>query len=539
MRKTLLISYLLASCLLPVENWQVPCLNLTPSTLSAMPAQQGWFTVKTSSGATIRVCQRGDEHGHWLEDMQGNAYHQTPSGAVKLDASELQQIKQHRQAWVQNDQKRREDRRAGLQKGNILGRHPALASGAEDKHGLVILVQFADYGFKFDQAELDAQYNEPGYHEWGHIGSVKDYFRDQSYGQFELTFDIIGPYTLSRNRSYYGQNFNQGDYASEDQHVGEMVIEACQLADADIDYSRYDWNGDGEAEQVLILYAGGGEHQLGAKSDLIYSKEWTLTHNKNYLGDGTGAQTLDGTRIDNYAVICELNTPDREAAGLNGIGNACHEFSHCLGLPDFYDTKNNGGSGMTHWDLLDYGSYNGPTMNGEVPAPYTAYERWFCGWLEPEVLNQDTPATSATLPCLQDQPTAFRIPNPDHADQYYLLENRQPRGWDSYTAGSSAHGMLVIRVDYSAQAWAENTVNSVPGRQRMTYLPADGAFDGGGLTHSEAEMAGDLYPGTTGSTLLGLYGHSISDISEEEGIVRFNFTPAPEVPNPNPGLDTA
>lgn len=76
--------------------------------------------------------------------------------------------------------------------------------------------------------------------------------------------------------------------------------------------------------------------------------------------------TLDGVKINSYACSAELSN-----TGIDGIGTICHEFSHCLGYPDLYDTDYTGNFGMSSFDLMDYGGYNG---DGFCPAGYTAYE---------------------------------------------------------------------------------------------------------------------------------------------------------------------
>ena len=520
---------------------------IATSTLPAwtMPVQRGWFTVHTTQEQEVLVQQMGDERGHWLEDASGHALQLTSQGVVWLNATELELLLDTRLALIQSDTQRRLDRHAAFRTDadfatnqQISKRTNQRTDAATTRRGLVILVDFADHSYRYPQQTLWNQFNQPGFDLEGHIGSVRDYFLDQSYGEFCIDFDVVGPYTLSQERSYYGQNFTSGNYMGEDMHAGEMVIEACQLADRDVDFSLYDWDGDREAEQVLVVYAGGGEHLIGASSDLVYPKEWTLSNNKTYLGDGSGAQLLDGTKVDTYAVICELNNPN-DQDGLNGIGTPCHEFAHCLGLPDFYDTSYSGGAGMGHWDLLDYGSYNGPQQYGEVPCPFTAYERMFCGWLSPIPLTEDQTVTG--MPCLQDEGVAYQVTNPENADQYYLLEYRQPRRWDTYTGGSEAHGMLICRVDYDATAWASNLVNSVASRQRMTYLPADGAYDGTGSYRHDSEIAGDLFPGTTSTTSVSLYGYQLTDIHEtslvpSEAALGFEVhAPNPDE-NPNDGL---
>lgn len=515
-------------------------LALTATTITtawAMPVQRGWFTVRSTDGQEIRVQQKGDEHGHWLEDAQGHVFQITPDGATRLTATQFDELQETRLALLQSNNKRRANRIASPAKSRTLKAGDAERTSTP-RRGLVILVNFADHSFLYPKQTLWNQFNQKGFSLEGHIGSVQDYFADQSYGQFDIEFDVVGPYTLSKERSYYGSNFPAGDYMGEDMHAGEMVIEACHLADPDVDFSIYDWDGDHEAEQVLVVYAGGGEHLIGASSNLIFPKEWNLSNNKTYFGDGSGIQILDDTEVNTYAVICELNNAD-DAEGLNGIGTFCHEFAHCLGLPDFYDTSNSGGVGMGHWDLLDYGSYNGPLQCGEVPCPFTAYERAFCGWLEPTPLTTDQDVTG--MPCLQDQPVAYKVTNPDNANQYYLLEYRQPRRWDAYTGGIDAHGIFISSVDYDKSAWDKNIVNCTPKRQRMTYLPADGTHDASHSSSHQYDIAGDLFPGTTFTTSVSLYDHQLTNIHEtlpgsSQSMAGFSFkVPDPEE-NPNDGL---
>lgn len=70
--------------------------------------------------------------------------------------------------------------------------------------------------------------NETGYaNSLGFVGSVKDYFLAQSNGQFELDFDVVGPYTLNHEYAYYGAPSG----SSTDVRPSDMVYDACRLAD--------------------------------------------------------------------------------------------------------------------------------------------------------------------------------------------------------------------------------------------------------------------------------------------------------------------
>ena len=223
-----------------------------------------------------------------------------------------------------------------------------------------------------------------------------------------------------------------------------MVIEACKKADSSVNFADYDWDGDGYVDQVYVVYAGKGEADGGA-STTIWPHEWSLS-SASYYGDGSGTLTLDGVKIDTYACGGELNGSTGTIAG---IGTMCHEFSHCLGYPDFYDTDYSGGQGMGEWDLMDSGSYNGkwngghsdwPEMNaGYEPAGYTAFERWCAGWIEPIVLSDPQKITNmkpmggTQEGGIVDHGDAYVIYMPGSKKtiegEYYMLENRQQAGW--------------------------------------------------------------------------------------------------------------
>lgn len=362
------------------------------------------------------------------------------------------------------------------------------------KKGLVILVNFSDLKMFGENPteEINRQFNEIGYNDNGHAGSVHDYFYDQSYGQFDLTFDVVGPINVSHEVSYYGRN----DYATgrNDIRIGRMVAEACRLADKDIDYSHYDWNGDGEIEQVFLIYAGYGEATGGA-AYTIWPHQFSLD-DCSYWGDGEGALSLDGVKIDKYACSCELSGSSGKTR--NGIGTVCHEFSHCLGLPDLYDVNYSGSFGMNKWDIMDAGSYSGPSANGEIPYGYSAYEKAYLGWLELVELGEED---NCIMPPINETPIAYKISNRGNADEFFILENHQSYGWYSYVGTHIApSGMMITHIDYDEKAWKNNNVNTIPHHMRESIVPADKSY-GTYLSESksyivtEDDFAGDLFPG--------------------------------------------
>ncbi len=441
---------------------------LSVDTAWAVPARRVTQTFTLQDGSQRELTLVGDEFGHYFLSPEGEAFRMDEAGVMQPIS--LTQANSRRQTRAVERARSRKVRRNTTFQG--------------EKRGLVILVNFADKQFATQkpQETFSRIFNEEGYSEGYFTGSVHDYFYDQSYGVFDLEFDVVGPYTVSKNMSYYGANNSDG----EDKYAATMVREACIQASADVDFSQYDWAGDGQVDQVYVIYAGYSEAS-GADATTIWPHEWDF-ESARAAGDGSGAMMLDGVYINTYACSSELM--GKRGTRIDGIGTACHEFSHCLGLPDMYDTGADDGNynfGMDCWDLLDYGCYNN---NGYTPASFTAYERMFCGWLTPVVIT--SAASIQDMAPITSSPEAYIIYNKADPDEYYLLENHQYQSWDTYAYG---HGLLILHVDYDEDAWYNNTVNNVSSHQRMTIIPADNL-------RTSSTLAADPYPGTKNNTSL-------------------------------------
>ena len=476
---------------IPFFLW-VTCLLMISSTAMAVPALRVKKTITLADGTKKEVTLVGDENMHFYVDANGNAYVKGSDGLyVRKDRAVLED------SWKERLAKRNKHRieRAKARGMNLSpktlpqggGRRRA-QWGAEQnpisgpKKGLVILINFSDLAMNsaHNLAFYDGFFNEVGFNKGGNSGSVHDYFYECSYGNFDLTFDVYGPVTVSKSYTYYGQN-NSRD---EDMYTAELAAEACKLADKmGADFSKYDWDGDGEVDQVYLMYAGYGEY-AGAPENTIWPHEYELSEAAK-SGDGQGAITLDGVTVNTYAMSCELD--GNEGNEPAGIGTACHEFSHCMCLPDFYDT-NNRLYGMDQWDLMDYGSYSGP-ISGGCPAPYTCYERMYCGWLTPTVLSD--PCVVKDMQSLYEAPEAYIIYNEENPNEYYMLANHQNEGFGAY---NPAHGLLVLHVFFDSELWTMNQVNTTS-TQHMTIIPADGKL-------SDVNNDGDTWPGKTKNTAL-------------------------------------
>ncbi len=475
-----------------------------PTMMTAVPAMRGVVkTLTLKDGTKVEATLVGDENVHYYKTSDGRCL-QKVDGAYEYVSDESL-----RSLWEERLQSRNDARRTKMQRADEV-------SYTGSRKGLVILVSFADLAFETEQEEWNKYFNEVGYSTAGMWGSVHDYFLEQSYGVFDLSFDVVGPVTVSNGYSYYG--------SGNETNVPYMVKEACQLVDSQVNFKEYDWDEDGYVDQVYLVYAGYGEAQ-GADEDTIWPHEWGLSGNS-----AVGRQMFDGVWVDTYACSSELHGNGvRNTGVIDGIGTACHEFSHCLGLPDFYDTANNTNYGMDVWSLLDYGNYNG---DGYVPAAFTAYERYFAGWLEYTELEEPTQVRD--MPCLTDEPFAYVIRNDNREDEYYLLQNIQNVGFNSSAYG---HGLLIMHVDYNGIVWSSNTVNAETDRQRMTIFAADNTYGSYGRNAS-----GDPFPGTSDNYSFTDYtapasilytankagdyfmSKPIENISEsEDGLISFDF----------------
>lgn len=507
-------------------------------TAMAIPAKRGFRVVTNPDGTTLSVELRGDETFHYYVASDGTPVHKNENGYWETDTRDVQQL------WKRAQAKRNSHRKELAAK----TRHMMKVQRREEqtmvtKKGLLVLVEYKDKKFSSTDArtkeifeqKLNALNNPFGRNK----GSVREYFRDQSYGQLDIHFDVVGPVTLSQNMKYYGEDVDYNGnpsslekYEGNDHRPGEMILETLNLIKNQVNLADYDWDGDNIVENIYVTYAGYGQAVNGADPNTIWPHQWTLTE---ALGEPF---VSNGVTVDTYA--CGPELAGSYGKTIDSNGTMCHEYSHCLGLPDFYDTDQSNGSncGMADWSILDYGCYNG---DGYYPAGYTAYERWFCGWLEPIELNKACTVTG--MKAIEDEPVAYVIYNDNNHDEYYLLENHQLKGWDEKAQG---HGMLILHVDYDEDAWYDNTVNNVESHQRMTIIPADNSmkvtttYNGETYTYYQADD-GDTYPGSSNNQALtdtskpaaklfnknvdgSKFMHKdIEDITENEGLISFKF----------------
>lgn len=354
------------------------------------------------------------------------------------------------------------------------------SEGKAVKHAIVILAQYSDVSFSNSRQSFVDLLTKKGYSANGAEGCAKDYFDAQFNGKVEFSFEVSKVVTLPGTREYYGAN----DAGGNDSRAAEMIINACQIADNDIDFSIYDDDGDGFIDNAFVFFAGGDEAN-GSGEECIWSHSWDI-----YYGAGYDI-SLDGKKLGRYACTAEFNKILASSGYkdiFTGIGTFCHEYSHTLGLMDMYDTdyEESGGISSGLWlstSLMDYGNHNN---NGNTPPYFNAIEREMLGISTPVIIDTDG---SYRLEPVSDNGQTYRI-DTDNEDEYYLIECRSGKSWDSHVGGS---GMLIYHIDRSgngagnsteygreltaAERWKYNEVNGNPDHQCADLLEADSRLD--------------------------------------------------------------
>ena len=483
------------------------CLNAL-----AVPADPTPATVTQPDGTTLTIVLHGDEFFNYLTTTDGYTVVKNKAGYytyARLDGDRLVASN-----TVARDNRTAADRaylagvpkslksQAMVEQGKKMlnQRNDLLRSIGHGGHmdyskfrGLIILINYTDRNFNeyvpsnytpidFYEAMINSHdyqgYTLPYGTKVDAMGSVRDYYYDNSFQQFDPHFDILGPVDVP--------------YACTDAHqfkCDSIFFAALEALDPDVDFSQYDTDEDGTADMVFFMVAGHGSDVTANNRDYLWP----------HMKDFTESPVLDGVNFRLYACSTNMTGEENEYYvnynNVAGIGTICHEFSHCLGLPDFYDTDGlgSGGTNSKHpmtWSVMASGFRSN---NGRNPAGYGLFERYALGFAQPVLLDS---VGTVTVPALEKSNTGYRL-NTANEGEFFIIENRQRIKWDKNLAGP---GMLIWRVDSTnVDVWENNLVNSDPNHMYYELLRAK--FSG------LSDSYNDPFPGVAKVT-------SISNITE-------------------------
>lgn len=404
--------------------------------------------VQPDKRTSVMLYLKGDERVHWAETVDGyslvtddNGYfvyatkdamgNMVPSEFV---ATDVENRSQQVTRFLENTPKHLAFSKMQIEtmlsmwevKNNLSTKGEKTTALTGDRKILVIMMGFQDRRFSMLRSMVRAMFNQVNYSTVGAYGSVHDYYYENSYGQLNLTADVVGPFVCDSNASYYGRNDNQS--------VGYQAFatEAITAAAPHVDFSDYDNDGDGVLDCVHILYAGYGE-EAGGGADCIWAHKWSFFDPPTY----------NNTRIETYSCSPELSGNSGQV--ITRIGVVCHEIGHVFGAPDFYDTDYGESGGQYpatgNWDLMASGSWN---HGGATPAHHNPYTKsHIYKWCKVKTIS--SPSCITLQPASTDSASFYRLNTPTQGE-YYLIENRQQIGFD---ASLPSHGMLVYHAHSS------------------------------------------------------------------------------------------
>lgn len=478
------------------------------------PASPELMRHMNPDGTVVEFYMNGDENFHYftdasrsviLEDINGTLTPAVRDGRkLMLNQANLNMLEAEVNKFpVVSKSAGKVNRMAALDAG---GRSTYPTIG--EVRACVILVEYPDTPFSMADP-VDQFYrlcNEKGYSDYNSKGSAKDYFEACSGGKFSPTFDVYGPVRLKHEAKWYvGADDPTLIGYEKNARFGEAIKEALEALDPEVDFSIYDYDNNGEIDNIFFFYSGYGQNDTKDKNT-VWPHQANFWRYTNIYPNSLGLDRLyvDGVEMTTYACSCELNgngaIPPSSRPWVDGIGAFCHEYGHVLGLPDLYNTL--GGIDPNtpgYYTVMDNGSYNELST---CPPVFSAYEKWVCKWIELEDLvdGQDVTLRAQT----SENPNAYRIriPRPGtnrYYSEYFILEARNATSWDRSLAD---HGMLIWRINYDASAWVNNQVNTNNNYRISLISPTGkttkGAFPGenAGVTYI-TPSTGQLYSNLT------------------------------------------
>lgn len=441
----------------------------------AEPASNKLITVTQADGSQINVRRWGDEFSHGWETEDGfsvikdektglwyfaevnNDGNLTASksrfkkGAGKREAS--RSLRRNGKAKADIDKRRQQahnknvfsramiDGPGEMNSGQATSLSKSTISGTINVP--VVLLNFSDTSSSFSRSDFNNFLFDDD-------KGLTAYYDEVSYGNLTIqggSSGVVDWVQLPENHQFYGKN-NSAGY---DANIGVMIENALNLADNNVDFSQYaDKNSDCTVDLIAFVYQGNGEHQAVGESNDIWAHKYSMDYLEDE-GDGNGAYETndtcptDSTKkmvINDYFVAPELST----AGGRANVGTFAHEFGHVFGLPDLYDTNGStdgSTAGAGNWSLMASGSKNGANRDGESPAHISAWGKYMLGWIDPVKVN-DVDLSDYELNESASNAEAILFENPSNKDEYFIVENKNQRGFDAYTPGK---GLVVWHID--------------------------------------------------------------------------------------------
>ncbi|MDP8208155.1 MAG: M6 family metalloprotease domain-containing protein [Candidatus Electryonea clarkiae] len=305
----------------------------------------------------------------------------------------------------------------------------------EDYNVLVLLMDYSDNQRTYSSSQFDNLVF--GYGD----GKVRDYFDENSYGQFNIVSQDLPSSTgwIRMPRTY--ANYLGGLPDMPWLYMPDMIEYVVDAVDESVDFSDYDNDGDGVVDAFTLVHAGMGAENAGVPNAIHSHMGWV---DDIYVDD---------VSITTYCIMPERTEDFRGNGYISTIGVYVHEMSHLFfGLPDLYD-RDGSSAGLGAWSLMAGGGWNGPRSIGGSPSHLDAWSKIQVGFVTP--LDVTYNIGNEPIHNVVNHPDIYRLWSDGitNVAEYFLIENRQRTGYDSSLPGE---GFFIYHVDETVNTQNDN-----------------------------------------------------------------------------------
>lgn len=294
------------------------------------------------------------------------------------------------------------------------------------EHGIVILVDFPDVTHNVKKNFVQNRFSR----------TLNAYVKEMSYNKISLSVDITQKwYTMPTSISNY--RISSRNLEVDKKLVRKLIDDAIDAADKDVDFSKYSF---------VTIYMGAKVSEYGMVGLCGYP---------GMLGwsESDAFRTKSGQAIKGVAIFTSQAH----------LGTLFHDVAHILGgvkkgkriVPCLYDHDLQAKPGpmretfiesiinLGFWDPMSCHFFK-----REIPPPgISSWTRMRLNWIDESKIKVVTPGTETDVilgPLEDGTSEILAVKIPVSETSYYLVENRQPIGFDKNLPGS---GILIMYAD--------------------------------------------------------------------------------------------
>jgi M6 family metalloprotease-like protein len=355
---------------------------------------------------------------------------------------------------------------------------------------LVVLIQWQDHISRelIPAEQIDLLWNADGTDPTLYpSGSVRDYINQNSYGNLEVEFHVQDWQMTNGTELFYADGrfgYDQSDTQSELRQALYYVLD--QMEAAGFPWEQYDTDGDLEIDSIIFMHSGydaadGGVDCQNPQTGTMENRIWSHATSSNWREDPWTSERT-GIQLDGYAIVSVFR--GYCDAKIVRLGILAHEFFHTLGLPDLYDADdryngNNGVGGLGSYDVMSNPA--GPGHRPKWPGMLSPWSKLEMEWIRPIEITESGTYLARPSQNFADIYIIRRGYDDDNDNEYLLIENRQPIGYDSRMRGQ---GILIYHID------ATNQNNSIRANRNRGF-PGQAGWPGNGKHYPVALLQAD------------------------------------------------